>query len=402
MSIQQVCASAVMGNSLAGVVSEGVADAGGFSGLLGLLLTGAEEGDAAALDLAALLAEKGGMNMPEGALQADLAQWLRQGQERLTAERAQTSEEALALDAPLAVSAEQTALDAAALPVPMPEALSPVLSEAKKSLAQGEEEASSPLLGLGALSTPVEAPQEASLRRTPELRGQRAIAEMAAGMTNGQNALALAGKDTEVLSRQSANLAAGAEDFAQMLRGENLSYVQNRNPLAAGAVANPASAGGMRQDALTTPLSSPAWAREFGEKIVWMARNDQHQARLSLYPAHLGPLSVTLNLEADKATAVFTAATQEARQAIEDALPRLREMFAAAGVSLGQTEVGAKDRQADASNEQQHAAPRESWRRHGDEDATEDDDGAILATHLSAAGASGRLRHGAGMVDLFA
>ncbi|MDR3158059.1 MAG: flagellar hook-length control protein FliK [Zoogloeaceae bacterium] len=405
MSIQQVCASAVMGSSLVGAALEGDLAAGGFSGLLGLLLAGAGKDDAAAADLAALLAEKGGMNAPEGALQADLAQWLRQGQGRLTAEMAQAGKEALALIAPLDASAEQAALDAVmALPAPMPEALSPVLPEARESLAQGEEEANASLLGLGALSTPVEARQEAVLRLTPELRGQRAIAETAAETANGQSALALAGKDTEVLSRHPANLAAGAEDFAQAPR-ESLPYAQNRNPLAAGAFANPANAaanaGGMRQDALTTPLSSPAWAREFGEKIVWMARNDQHQARLSLYPAHLGPLSVTLNLEADKATAVFTAATQEARQAIEDALPRLREMFAAAGVSLGQTEVDAKERRADAdAPHERHAALREFRRQHG-KDATEDDDGTILATHLSAQ-TSGRPRHGAGMVDLFA
>jgi flagellar hook-length control protein FliK len=390
MSIQLVSAFAVVGNPLSGSAPEGVAEACGFSGLMGLLLADAEKGDGAVADLAAFLSGKDATAAPEDALRSALAQRLRQGHEWPTAKWAQAEGEGALAGA----SVEQVAPDDMALP---PDAFLTALPEdAKKSSVQnGEEGTTIPLLG--ALSTPIETPRETLLRLAPEMRGQRAATETA-GMTDGQIALALAGKNAEVLSQKSANLAANAEDFVQTLR-ESLAHGQNRNTLPTGVFTNPANAGGMRQDTLATPLSSPAWAREFGEKIVWMARNDQHQARLSLYPAHLGPLSVTLSLEADKATAVFTAATQEARQAIEDALPRLREMFAAAGVSLGQTEVGAQERQTDASHEQ-HATLREFRRQHGKE-ATEDGDGAILETHLSAE-ASDRLRQGAGMVDLFA
>ncbi|MDR0673067.1 MAG: flagellar hook-length control protein FliK [Zoogloeaceae bacterium] len=394
MSIQLVSASAVAANPLAGVVPEGAAGAGGFSGLMGLLLADAEEGDAATIDLAALLSGKDVPDAPEDAIQAALAQLLRQAKdEGGMAEPAQAADEGLRADA----AVEEAAPDGMALPLPAPDALLAALSKAaRKSPEQDKEtEAATPLLG--ALSTPVEIPRETVLRLTPETPGQGAGAETA-GMTHRQIALALAGKDAEVLSQRSANLAVGAEDFAQTLR-ESLLQGQSRNAAPTGASMNPPNAGGMRQDALAAPLSSPAWAREFGERIVWMARNDQHQARLSLYPAHLGPLSVTLNLEADRATAAFTAATQEARQAIEDALPRLREMFAAAGLSLGQTEVGAEERQPDAANGQP-IAQRELRRQH-DRDATEGGDGTILEPP-SSAGAPGRLRQGAGMVDLFA
>jgi flagellar hook-length control protein FliK len=40
-----------------------------------------------------------------------------------------------------------------------------------------------------------------------------------------------------------------------------------------------------------------------------MARNDGQQAELRLNPAHLGPLRISLHLEADKASANFLATT---------------------------------------------------------------------------------------------
>ncbi|MDR1349860.1 MAG: flagellar hook-length control protein FliK [Zoogloeaceae bacterium] len=398
MSIQLVSASASVGNPLAGTALEGAAEAGGFSGLMGLLLTGAGKGDAAAVDLAALLSGKDVADTPEAALQAVLARLMQQSTTNPAQVEAAQGALASVISDDAQLLAEPIAPDDAALPPPLPNGLQTALSDAEKRPAQSAEETAISLLG--ALSTPIEAPQEILLRLTPDMRGSQSAAELA-GMTNGQIALALTGKDTEVLSQKSANLAADAEDFVQTLR-ESLLHSQPRNPLPAGVFTSATNAGGMRPDALTTPLSSSAWAQEFGEKIVWMARNDQHLARLSLYPAHLGPLSVTLNLDADKATAIFTAATQEARQAIEDALPRLREMLAAAGVALGQTDVGMEEKPTNTSNEQQaqHAALRESRRQQG-RDAPEGDDETILETRLSAE-ASGRLRQGAGMVDLFA
>lgn len=139
-----------------------------------------------------------------------------------------------------------------------------------------------------------------------------------------------------------------------------------------------------------SPLHDPRWSQEFGEKIVWMARHDQQQAQLNLNPAHLGPLRITLNMESDQASAVFSATTHEVRQAIEDALPRLREMLASAGISLGQTQVGTQ------SQHEQQAMAQQGW---GSSRARKDE--AILeggSTSVSAL----LERRGNGMVDLFA
>ncbi len=92
---------------------------------------------------------------------------------------------------------------------------------------------------------------------------------------------------------------------------------------------------------LTPEVGNAAWGQALGEKIVWMASGKQQSASLILNPPNLGPLHIVLNVSSDQATANFFAAQPEVRQAIEAALPRLREMMGEAGIQLGQANVSA-------------------------------------------------------------
>jgi flagellar hook-length control protein FliK len=61
---------------------------------------------------------------------------------------------------------------------------------------------------------------------------------------------------------------------------------------------------------------------------------------------------VVLNVNNDQATVAFSSATPEVREALENAMPRLREMMSEAGVTLGEASVSANmpdQRQADTS-----------------------------------------------------
>ena len=51
----------------------------------------------------------------------------------------------------------------------------------------------------------------------------------------------------------------------------------------------------------------------------------------------------------DQATATFVSANPAVREAIENAVPRLREVLADAGVTLGQTQVGSDSPQQSAN-----------------------------------------------------
>jgi len=83
------------------------------------------------------------------------------------------------------------------------------------------------------------------------------------------------------------------------------------------------------------------WDRALGEKLVWITSNQQQSAQLHLNPPELGPLKITITLHDNQATAQFASAHAQVRDAIESAMPRLREMLADSGISLGNASVSA-------------------------------------------------------------
>ena len=86
---------------------------------------------------------------------------------------------------------------------------------------------------------------------------------------------------------------------------------------------------------LQTPLGASGWDDALGQKVLWMVSSQEQVAELSLNPPDLGPLQVTLSISNDQATATFVSQHADVRQALEAALPRLREMMAESGISLG-------------------------------------------------------------------
>lgn len=93
------------------------------------------------------------------------------------------------------------------------------------------------------------------------------------------------------------------------------------------------------QAAIEAPLRSQQFPVEFSEKIVWMVGRQSQVADLSLNPPQLGALEVRLSLSAGEAGAQFYSPNPVVRDAIEAALPRLRELMAQAGIALGDAQV---------------------------------------------------------------
>jgi flagellar hook-length control protein FliK len=91
---------------------------------------------------------------------------------------------------------------------------------------------------------------------------------------------------------------------------------------------------------INTPVSQNRWGDEFSQKITWLASSHQDQtAELHLNPPQLGPLDVVIKVSGDQATALFTSPHAAVREAIEQALPKLRDMLADNGITLGNTSV---------------------------------------------------------------
>ena len=109
---------------------------------------------------------------------------------------------------------------------------------------------------------------------------------------------------------------------------------------------------------LTPPVGTPAWDQALGQKIVWMAHGGEQTATLTMNPPDLGPMQVVLSVSNNQATVDFMSAQPEVRQALENALPRLREMMGESGVQLGQANVSAGSQQQFAGSGEQNGGRR--------------------------------------------
>ena len=161
----------------------------------------------------------------------------------------------------------------------------------------------------------------------------------------------------------------------------NLAIKQSREGLSAD------------QSGIHTHLRESSWSQQFGEKIVWLAKNDQQSAQININPPELGPVQITLNLSGGEAKVTFASPHMEVRQAIENSLPQLKEMLSSAGINLGQTNVGANLAQQNPENPYHNA----NGKRLADENAIlPANDKALNVTTSSV------LQKGRGLVDLFA
>ncbi|MGD1983756.1 MAG: flagellar hook-length control protein FliK [Chromatiaceae bacterium] len=136
-----------------------------------------------------------------------------------------------------------------------------------------------------------------------------------------------------------------------------------------------------------------SWPGALAERVVWMAQGDHQFARLTLNPPQLGPLEVRVSVSQDQASVTFVAAHAAVREALEAAMPRLREMLDQQSLALVHAEVadpGAQQREAEhgpvAGQPTQEALDRSDQR-------LDDDAGRTPSLELPV---------GKGLVDLFA
>ncbi len=90
---------------------------------------------------------------------------------------------------------------------------------------------------------------------------------------------------------------------------------------------------------INAAVGTSQWGAEVGQKVVWMIGAKEHVAELRLNPPELGPLDIKLTVNSHETTAVFTSPHGAVRDAVESALPRLREVLAESGIMLGNASV---------------------------------------------------------------
>ncbi len=95
---------------------------------------------------------------------------------------------------------------------------------------------------------------------------------------------------------------------------------------------------------IATPVTQPGFGDALGDRVVMLAHQRVVSAQITVTPADLGPVTIGIEMKGQDANLSFTAAHPATRAAIEDALPRLRDMFASNGLNLAQANVGGETR----------------------------------------------------------
>ena len=90
---------------------------------------------------------------------------------------------------------------------------------------------------------------------------------------------------------------------------------------------------------MSTALGDSEWNGELAGRVNLMVKNGVHEAKLQLSPAELGRLEIKISTDGDQAKVLFTVQNAAAREAIEQAMPRLRDMLEQSGLQLGHSEV---------------------------------------------------------------
>lgn len=247
---------------------------------------------------------------------------------------------------------------------------------------------------------PAQSPAELSLA----LLGASSAAPTSAGGADLRLRAPTAGASTDAaqspLAARAADLALADNTAAAAqgaLRAESAFALrlQERHrdaPAPTAAIANAAPAAAdppapAHVAALEAHVGARGWDQGLGERLLWMAGQKQQVAQLHLNPPDLGPLQITLTLEDDQASAQFVCAHATVREAIETAMPRLREMLADNGITLGNASVG-----SDAFYEQ--AQPQHEARAFAPEPAAADSGAAPRGERV--------LPSARGLVDTFA
>ena len=121
----------------------------------------------------------------------------------------------------------------------------------------------------------------------------------------------------------------------------------SQTPQAMTAPASPlpqqsaASSAAVQQlQPIDVPVRDQSWGDQLGDRVLMAAAGKTQTAEIRLSPAEMGPVRIQVSVDDGNASLSFQVHHAVTRDAIEQALPRLRELLADSGITLSQTSVG--------------------------------------------------------------
>ena len=132
---------------------------------------------------------------------------------------------------------------------------------------------------------------------------------------------------TPINTTDDGDAAAPPPSFVHLLQGVAAPAVRVEPTPFTGALAAPVA------------TNAPDFDEAIGARIGWLADQKIGHAHIRVTPNDMGPVEVRLQLDGDRVHASFTSAHADVRQALENSLPKLREMLGEQGLELTHADV---------------------------------------------------------------
>ncbi|AMJ94612.1 hypothetical protein AVL56_10090 [Alteromonas stellipolaris] len=182
--------------------------------------------------------------------------------------------------------------------------------------------------------------QQVAQGREPGIDLSALVADAAseAGLTQTQ--MQNVAGQTDALAGQFMQLVNGTQQSAhQVLQSELVSidsHMNENNQVRAESTKTQ-----LQFDGADKPVNilKPEGQQQLHEKIRWMVNARNSMAEIRLDPPELGSMQVRVNVSGDAASVSFIVQSQHAKDALADAMPRLKDMLAEQGINLGESEV---------------------------------------------------------------
>lgn len=140
---------------------------------------------------------------------------------------------------------------------------------------------------------------------------------------------------------------------------------------------SPAARSFVAQTGVPVPVGQPQWSQAVGEKVLWLAAQNVTAAEIRLDPPDMGQLHVKVSVNQDQASVTFISPHPVVREALDQQLNRLREMFSDQGLNLVNVDV------SDRSGAQQQQDQERSGHSGPSTDVEEDELVPVGATAIT-------------------
>lgn len=143
-------------------------------------------------------------------------------------------------------------------------------------------------------------------------------------------------------------------------------------------------------------VGKQGWGEQVMQRVMWMSAQNINRAEIALDPPELGPLQVRVSAQGEHMSVSFTSSHGVVRDALDQGLPRLRDLMEQQGLDLVDVDVSDQNLQRQA-----HRDDADAQQDNGDgllaggsaSDATGSESGAVESPVASSSVALGLVDH---------